>query len=109
MNTATNNVFDLEFVDDKEREYFATARLGEDFETFIRSEVGQLLHGRAKLELDAVKDQLLDCNPHSFFGRRKIQKLQNRAQQARWFIRWCYDAIYDGKNAATLLTEYRRD
>ena len=95
----------VEFVDEKERELFARARLSESVLDFLRSDVGRYLHGRAKLELEEAKDQLLDCNPFSFWGRRKMRKIQMRAEVARSFMRYVSDAITDGEIAYQELKE----
>lgn len=89
----------VEFVDDKEREYFARAKIGIDVETFIRSDVGRFLHGRAKAEFAECKNNALQCDPNSWFGRRKLSKLRERAAPARLFMMWCAEAITDGRLA----------
>jgi hypothetical protein len=93
----------VEFVDEKEREYFARAKLGSDVEAFLQSDVGRYLHGRAKQEVTECQEQALDCNPNSWFGRRKLSKLQTRAATAENFMRWCADAIVDGRSAESQL------
>lgn len=97
----------LEFVDAKEREYFSQAQLGQQTRDFLISPVGRYLHGRAKEELDICKDEILECNPHSLFGRRKIAKIQRRANHASSFIRWCTDAIQEGDFAYQELSTHR--
>jgi hypothetical protein len=79
--------------------------LREDVLEFLRSPVGRYLHGRAKLDLEAAKEDLLDCNPLSWWGRRKILKIQHRADIARSLMRYCVDAINDGNVAEKQLTE----
>lgn len=96
---------DLDRFDDRERELYATMILREDVLEFLRSPVGRYLHGRAKLDLEAAKEDLLDCNPLSWWGRRKILKIQHRADVARSLMRYCVDAINDGNVAEKQLTE----
>lgn len=96
---------DLDRFDDRERELYATMILREDVLEFLRSPVGRYLHGRAKLDLEAAKEDLLDCNPLSWWGRRKILKIQHRADVARSLMRYCVDAINDGHVAEKQLTE----
>lgn len=96
---------DLDRFDDRERELYATMILREDVLEFLRSPVGRYLHGRAKLDLEAAKEDLLDCNPLSWWGRRKILKIQHRAGIARSLMRYCVDAINDGNVAEKQLTE----
>ncbi len=102
-----NDMSGIEFVDEGERLHFAHAHLGNNVRTFLASAVGRYLHGRAKLELEEARDAILDCNPNSFFGRRKINKIQRQADGARNFIRWCTDAITEGNFAEQELTNYR--
>jgi hypothetical protein len=96
---------DLDRFDDRERELYATMILREDVLEFLRSPVGRYLHGRAKLDLEAAKEDLLDCNPLSWWGRRKILKIQHRADIARSLMRYCVDAINDGNVAEKQLTD----
>ena len=93
----------VEFLNDQEREYFARAKLGSDVEEFLQSDVGRYLHGRAKQEVTESQSEALNCNPDSWFGRRKLNKLRARAAVAENFMRWCADAIVDGRNAESQL------
>ena len=97
----------IEFIDEGERMHFAHAKLGHDVRMFLRSSVGRYLHGRAKLEVIEARDAILDCNPDSFFGRRKIKKIQRQAANGRSFIRWCTDAISEGDFSEQELENYR--
>ncbi len=102
-----NELPGIEFVDEGERLHFAHAHLGNNVRTFLASQVGRYLHGRAKLELEEARDAILDCNPNSFLGRRKINKIQRQAESAKLFIRWCTDAITEGNFAEQELESYR--
>ena len=93
----TDLINTLDFVDQNERRHFAQAQLGEQVREFLCSPAGRYLHGRAKMELQEVKDKALECNPYSFFGRRKLKKIQHQAGIARAFMTWCSDAITDGE------------
>jgi hypothetical protein len=95
------------FVDQKERLYFAQAKLGIDVYDFLNGTTGRYLHGCAKQEVEAYRDALEECNPHSLFGRRKIARLQKKAEAARMFMRWCSDAIQEGNSASHELENYR--
>lgn len=95
----------IEFVSEQQRQYFQEARLGIDFETFLRSDVGRCLQGRAVAEYEEAKEGMLKCNPDSFFGRRKIRKFQQQAKAANNFLSWCVDAITNGRQAEQLLEE----
>jgi hypothetical protein len=102
-----NDLSGIEFIDDGERMHFAHARMGQDVRMFLTSPVGRYLHGRARLELEEARDVILEANPHTFFGRRKIKKIQRQAESAKLFIRWCTDAITEGDFAEQELENYR--
>jgi hypothetical protein len=97
----------IEFIDEGERLHFAQAQLGHEALMFLRSNVGKYLHGRAQLQVTEAKEAVLECNPDSFFGRRKIKRLQNEAAQGLAFIRWCTDIITEGAFSTQELENYR--
>lgn len=98
---------DIEFIDEKERELFARGALGQQVLDFLASPVGRYLHGRAQAEVEQAQVDALEVNADSFFGRRKLKKLQHRAGVARSIMRWCADAIQDGEIAYQELREHR--
>jgi len=89
----------IEFISPQEREYFARAHLGEEAIQFLNSNIGKYLHGCAKQEVELLRDALEQHNPDSIFGRRKIRKLQKKAEVARYFMQWCAEVINDGEHA----------
>lgn len=97
----------LEFVDNNERQHFARAQMGEQIRAFLVSPAGRYLHGRAKLQLQEAQTKALDCNPDSFFGRRKLKKYQREGDVAKAFMTWCADAITDGEFSYRELQEYQ--
>jgi len=101
----------VKFVDEGERELFATVLLSEDVLEFLRSPVGQYLHHRAKAQVQQAEIDALTVDPDSWRGwwhaRRKLREIRQRAAVARLFINWLGDAIVDGKNAESQLAEYR--
>jgi hypothetical protein len=109
---STNQGSGVQFVDEHEKELFATAKLGEDVRAFLQSHpVGQLLHHRAKqairqAEVDALE---VDASAWPYFrGRNKLRQIRQRADVARAFIQWMADAITDGDGAARELEDYRQ-
>lgn len=96
----------LEFVDAREREHFAKAQLGEQIRAFLTSPAGRFLHGRAKLQLQEAQVQALDCNLDSFFGRRKLKRLQKEGGIATAFMSWCADALQEAELSYRELQEY---
>jgi hypothetical protein len=107
LATTADTVF--EDMTERERILFAEAKLGLDIEHFLKSDVGRLLRGRAAQEIEEAKEGLLECNPNTFFGRRRIRKLQNRAELANMFTTWCAEAIMGGRNAEIQLQDDEGD
>lgn len=97
----------LEFVDAQERMHFAKAQLGEQLRMFLVSPAGRYLHGRAKQQLRQSEEEAINCNPDSFFGRRKLKRIKHDADVARAFMTWCADAIIEGEHSEKELQEYR--
>jgi hypothetical protein len=103
---------DIDFVDQKERELFAVASLGEHIRTFLLSDpVGRYLHHRAKAqllqsEIDAGAVEV-DGWRGWLFARRKLRQIRQRRQVAQAFINWLSEAIVDGDNAGKELDQYR--
>lgn len=107
MLTEEERLAQIQFIDRTEQDYFAQAKLGEDVRVFLFSPVGRFLHGCAKQELENYRDALEKCNPDSIFGRRKLRRLQKKAEAARYFMTWCGEAIQVGDMAYQNLEEYR--
>lgn len=103
----TDLISKLDFVNEQEKQYFAQAQLGEQARSFLASPVGRYLHGRAKLDFDQAKDELVGCNPDSFFGRRKFRRLQRDAELASRFMRYLSDALVEADHAGRELETYR--
>lgn len=104
---------EIAFQDEKERELFATAMLGEAVRTFLTTDpVGQLLHHRAKAQILQAEIDALAVDVDGWrgwlFARRKLRAIRLRAQVARCFINWLSEAIVDGDAAGRELDEYRR-
>ena len=99
----------VDFVDEKEKELFARASIGTKTREFLESEVGRYLQGRAQQEIEQAQVDALECNPCTWWGRRKLLKLQNNAGVARNFLRWVVEAIQDGEVAFQELSEYRKE
>src|SRR5208283_884648 len=102
----------INFVDERERELFATALLGEEVIKFFQQDpVGRYLHHRAKLQVQQAEVDALSVDPDGWRGwwqaRRKLRKIRQQAEVARLFITWLADAITGGQNAERELNEYR--
>jgi hypothetical protein len=98
---------ELQFVDSQERLYFAEAHLGEEMRTFLLSNVGRLLHGRAKQEHEDAKDELMALELDAPDYRQRALQIHLRSLTARTFMRWCADAIANGEAAYQQLESYR--
>lgn len=102
---------EIEFVDERERELYGAARLGEDAREFLRSHpVGRYLHHRAKLQIEQAEVDALEVDPDGWSwirSRNKLRQIRQRAAVARAFITWLSEAIVDGEYAASELDEYR--
>jgi hypothetical protein len=103
---------ELEFVDERERELYAAAHLGEDAREFLRNHpVGRYLHHRAKQQIMQAEIDALEVDPDGWSWLRsksKLRQIRQRAAVARAFINWIADAIIDGDDAARQLDEYRK-
>jgi len=101
----------VKFVDERERDLFELAKLGEDVRAFLQSHpVGQLLHHRAKQLIQQAEVDALEVDPDGwswFRARTKLRQIRTRAEVGRAFIRWMAEAITDGDAAARELEDYR--
>lgn len=97
----------VDFLDEKEREYFAEAHLGHQTKEFLHSPVGRLLHGRAKQALEAAQQKALEIDPDSEDALKQLRRVRQEAAIAQLFMRWCADAIENGSAAEVQLDEYR--
>jgi hypothetical protein len=100
---------EIDYIDEKERELFARAQLSEQVKDFLVSPVGRYLHGRARQEVEQAQVDALECNVSRWWGRRKFNNLQQKAERARSLMRWLADAITDGEVAYQELRDYRRE
>lgn len=98
-------VGDVTFKNERERELFAAALLGEDVRKFLLTDsVGRYLHHRAKAQIAQAEIDALTIDPDGWrgwlFARRKLRLIRQRADVARAFVNWLAEAIVDGNNAA---------
>lgn len=102
----------IDFVDQKERELFAVASLGENIRTFLLSDpVGRYLHHRAKAQLLQAEIDAAEVDVDGLrgwlFARRKLRAIRQRRAVAQAFINWLSEAIVDGDHATKELEDYR--
>ena len=102
----------IDFADERERELFGAAVLGESVRAFLTSHpVGKYLHHRAKVQIEQAQIDALKLDPDGwswFRTRTKLRQVRQRAEVAKLFINWMADAILDGDRAAAELEETRR-
>lgn len=97
----------VEFINDQEKQYFAEAMVGEDVQSFLNSTAGIYLHGRAKQVYERCREEIFEIDPYTPEGKKEHERIRREAWCAQQFLRWCAEAIMDGRNAATQLESYR--
>jgi hypothetical protein len=103
----------IQFEDDRERELFARAALGQQVIDFLATPVGKYLHGRCRNEVEQCEVDALEVLTEidipilgKLLARRKMRKIVQRAEIAKNFMRYLADAITDGDQAAKELDDY---
>jgi predicted nicotinamide N-methyase len=94
-----------EFFNDKERELFARANLGEQLRSFLTTPAGRYLKGRAEADYEAAKEELAEINPYTPWGRRRWRAAQMKLKVADAFTKYCVDALNDAEVAYAELRE----
>lgn len=97
----------INFLSDAERELFEEARLGVDVLSWLNTAPGRYLHGRAKLELERIRNELQTLNPFEKGGRNTWEDLQREAWCAEHFMLWCVEAIKNGDESRVNLESFR--
>ncbi len=104
---AFDSVEDLEFVNEEERAYFAEAKLGHEIWEWLRSPAGRYLRGRAKILVDESSVALMALDLTDPENLKRAQKLQFDARIGEQFLRWCVEALENGRNAEFSLESFR--
>ena len=102
MNDGKNPEDFIEFRSEEDRALFAEAKLGHEAQMFLSSDLGRLLQGRAKVDIETAKDELVRV---SCYETQTIETLQFNARVAEQFIRWVGEAIQNGHYAEQQLDE----
>ena len=95
----------IEFANERERELFTEARFGETVRSFLVSEVGRYLHGRAVGEVQECQDKCLELDPDEPGFEIEFRKLKQKAHHAETFMRYLADALQNGELAAQQLDD----
>jgi len=91
--------FDDEFDNQHERELAMAAIMGKDAEDWMNGSVGRFVLGCAVQDQREVEQKLVTANARTPWGRRNIQKLQNRHAAVGMAIEWLRDAVVVGNSA----------
>jgi len=107
MSADPTQLSHIEFVNETEREYFAQAMVGEEVAGFLNATTGRYLHGRARQVFNECIKEMFDIDPYTPEGKKAHTRLKRDAWCAENFMKWCADAIIEGRQAATQLETYR--
>lgn len=92
-------------LDPQSKLLYSEVLIGVDAEDFLNTDLGRTMVGFAHQE---YVDALLQLAEVPWWRRRKIQKLQRKAQCARWFTGWLKDLIVQGRQAAATIDQSKR-
>ena len=82
---------------------FAEAKMGVDVETFLSTEVGRYLKGRAQQEVEDATHLFLTCDPER--SHEVIKKAKAKAQAAQQVMTWLTEAYSAGMIAIQTLED----
>jgi hypothetical protein len=78
------------------------AVFGKQVENFWASDVGRYLQTKAQERYNAAIDQLRDVDPED---AKEIRRIQNEIKFSECFVGWLNEALREGLEARTELTE----
>ena len=78
----------------------ASMQFGLRVQQFLKTDVGQYLVGRARIEADEAVEKLKTCPS---WRPKLVQKYQNQIMVAEWFEHWLAGAVQDGLNAKHII------
>lgn len=94
------------FISKAEESLYAEALLGRDAIAFLNSDLGRVLRGYARQEIEISKEKLLKT---PFWRWRKITKLQQKAAVAQQFLSFIQEALLRGRVAEQNLEQMRNN
>ena len=97
----------IEFADKQEREQYTEVIVGEDVRNFLNSTTGEFLKGRAEQVKEKCVKEMFDLDPYTPEGKKEHSRIKQEAWCANHFLLWCIDAILEGNQSETLLSQYR--
>lgn len=92
----------IERLDPESRTFFTEAALGREAADFASSNLGRYIIGCAQQE---YADAMLKLKTVSWWRRRRIIELQNRAWRAESMLTWLRDLLIKGRAAELALEE----
>jgi hypothetical protein len=95
----------IDFIDEAERQHYIEAKLGEHIRDFLVTVQGRYMHGRAKADVENVKNALMELDPTKPEDLLEWKRLKLKAGAAKNFIEWCADAIINGDAAYHMIDE----
>ena len=84
------------------QELFATAKIGDDAEDFLKSDLGRMLVSMAEQEAAEATEKLKNTLPWRW---RRISQLQAQIKRAESFQAWIAELIISGRQALETLEE----
>ena len=89
--------------------YLEEARLANEIERLLSTELGQYLVGRAQIQMDEAKDAMTRLNPFWPGTKRKLARLQQEYRVGELFVRWLHEALQNGEVAFSQLRALEED
>lgn len=83
-------------------ELIAAAELGEEARNFLASDLGKVMLGIAKQEVQLAQEALLDVKPNDVDA---ITLLQNKARLGLNFEQWLLELLNKGENALAVFKQ----
>ncbi len=97
-------VVDPVFIDEQERLLFSESKYGEDMINFLNSDLGRLIRGSAKHDMNEALNGMKDTAP---WRKQRMQKFQNQYRVAESLVAYCAEIIQRGEHAFTALENHR--
>ena len=89
----------------KFEEIAAHVELSDQAKAFVESELGQCVLGMAKQEIDGLKNDLAETDPHNV---SKVMQLQERIRACGLFNQWLVELIFKGDQALAAFQQEER-
>lgn len=84
----------------------ADAEMGEQAKKFLASELGEVLVGIARKQVEAAQIALADVDPTD---PRAIMRLQNEIKFGTCFEQWLVELVHNGENAMSIYMSQKQE